>query len=109
MFSSKLSAIAKHEREELIRSQILERLRFTSMDDRFECITEAHKRTFDWIILDEENPTRPTLDTLNGKKALRGEVIPRGQEAAGRDPRLEGNHRRWNSFVQWLHGEETLY
>lgn len=80
MFSSELSACTKHEREKLVKSRILERLRFNSMEDRFGGITEAHKKTFDWIFLDQENPAVPT-----------------------------GKHRHWSSFIEWLHGESTLY
>jgi hypothetical protein len=46
-FSSKVSFTTKVQREDFMKAQIVERLRFREKQDRFERIEEAHTKTFD--------------------------------------------------------------
>ncbi|KUJ18696.1 uncharacterized protein LY89DRAFT_774731 [Mollisia scopiformis] len=48
-FSTRLSASAMKDRDDLIKQQILARLHFDSINDRAERIPKAHQNTFDWI------------------------------------------------------------
>lgn len=48
-FSASLSDGAKQDRERAVRGRMLESLKFADMKDRYEVISEAHKRTFDWV------------------------------------------------------------
>lgn len=48
-FSASLSDGAKQDRERAVRGRLLESLKFADMKDRYEVISEAHKRTFDWV------------------------------------------------------------
>lgn len=102
MFSSRLSAGAKEEREQLTRSRILERLRFSSMNDRYEKIEEAYKKTFDWILNENGNQTVSMSAPASGE-------VP-GDDwidwAGHQNPRNIG---KWDSFTQWLHSQQSLY
>jgi hypothetical protein len=66
-FSSRLSAAAKEEREQLARSRILERLRFTTMNDRYEKIEEAYERTFEWIFQESGKQSVRISSTASGE------------------------------------------
>lgn len=48
-FSASLSDGARQDRERTVRGRMLESLKFADMKDRYEVISEAHKRTFDWV------------------------------------------------------------
>jgi hypothetical protein len=110
MFTSKLSTTAKHQREKFIKSQVLEQLRFTSMGDRYERIEDAYRKTFDWIFVDVKNDAGATPWVGREHKASTSEMVWRGrQNMIGSLPSVESRHPQWNSFVQWLHGKESLY
>ena len=47
--SASLSAGAKQEREKLLERRTLESLKFVDMRDRYERISEAHQKTFEWV------------------------------------------------------------
>lgn len=95
MFSMQLSSITNDQRQELFQSQILERLRFTEMEDRLETIAEAHKKTFDWIFYDGQ------------EYELRQNQSPSPEAAESVSNPIPT--RQWSNFPHWLRGEETLY
>lgn len=74
MFSSKLSACTKYERERVLKSQISEKLRFNTMSDRFESIAKAHNKTFEWACMDDEEPNVFEPNHGNGTDEVGGTV-----------------------------------
>lgn len=93
IFSSKLSAGAKEEREQLARLWILERLRFTSMKDRYEKIEEAHQRTFDWTLQETGDQPVSMLVTVSGEGPGDDSTELAGQQSPKKI-------RKWDSFTQ---------
>ncbi|KFA80366.1 hypothetical protein S40288_10153 [Stachybotrys chartarum IBT 40288] len=53
-FSAALSSGAMQDREGFIRGRMLESLNFAELRDRYETISEAHGRTFDWIFHEDD-------------------------------------------------------
>jgi effector-binding domain-containing protein len=102
MFSSRLSAGAKEEREQFTRSRILERLQFTFMNGRYEKIEEAYKKTFDWILQENGDQTVATSVTASGEAPGDDRTDWEGHQ----NPRKIG---KWDSFTQWLHSQQSLY
>jgi ankyrin repeat protein/energy-coupling factor transporter ATP-binding protein EcfA2 len=101
LFSSKVSESADCGRQERAASQILEKLRFRGMDSRFENIPHSYQQTFNWIL--EDNPSAPDLLSSPTTNGLTEESVdPPGTPS--RKPR-----KSWNSFSQWLRGDQTLY
>jgi hypothetical protein len=115
-FSDKLSDSAQLQRDQLIKSKILERLRFPEMDGRYERILDAHKRTFNWIFSAAEHET--------SWERSADEAVPL-EQAGYRAPRLQKTlvncggqpgglleskaDRTWGCFPCWLQGQESLY
>ncbi|KAK3372959.1 hypothetical protein B0T24DRAFT_621821 [Lasiosphaeria ovina] len=58
VFSSFLSASAKQDREDFIKRRTLETLNFPDLRDRYERISEAHQKTFDWVFHETNAQTR---------------------------------------------------
>jgi hypothetical protein len=114
MFSSRLSAGAKEEREQLARSRILEKLRFTSMNDRYEKIEEAYKRTFNWILQGNGNQTMST-SAIARKAEIEVETKVESREVTCDNSTGRAGHQnpiptgKWDSFTEWLQGEQSLY
>jgi hypothetical protein len=101
-FSSRLSAGAKEEREQLARLRILERLRFHSMNDRYEKLEEAYEKTFDWVLQEDGNQD----------VSLSATVSREAHDEDSADCAEQENPRaivKWDSFTQWLHSEQSLY
>lgn len=53
-FSASLSATANDDRQKFLSMRMLQPLKFVDMRDRYERISEAHRKTFDWV-LDERS------------------------------------------------------
>lgn len=100
LFSSKVSESADCAREERAASQIFEKLRFQGMEARFEHIPEAYRRTFDWIFQNDQCRIEGSSNSAN--------TMVDGNINFSR-PRSRRTRRGWNSFVQWLQGDQTLY
>jgi hypothetical protein len=108
MFSSELSAAMQHERGTVQKLRILETLRFHGMEDRFGNIAEAHKRTFEWVFLDEEGASRSDLnafDSYSDRKEDGAEKIPEEQEDGGGFSKQP----QGSNFIRWIHGDSGLY
>lgn len=58
-FSASLSDGTKQDRKRAVRGRMLESLKFADMKDRYEVISEAHKRTFDWVFHESEDFGEP--------------------------------------------------
>ncbi|KAH7007747.1 hypothetical protein EDB80DRAFT_719049 [Ilyonectria destructans] len=54
-FSASLSAGATHDRQNFQRTRMLQSLKFADMRDRYERISEAHQKTFDWVFHEHGN------------------------------------------------------
>jgi hypothetical protein len=102
LFSSRLLAGAKEEREQLARLRILERLRFTSMKDRYEKIEEAHQKTFDWTLQEHRDQAVSIPVTANGGGSCDDRIDLAGQQSPKKI-------RKWDSFTQWLQSQQSLY
>lgn len=107
MFSSELSTGTQHERENFLKLRILEDLRFNGMEDRFESIAEAHKKTFEWILLEGKDTSRPELNATGSY----GDMKENGAEGS---PEEQGEAKdcskpQWSNFISWIHSDSHLY
>ncbi|KAH8592623.1 hypothetical protein B0O99DRAFT_629379 [Bisporella sp. PMI_857] len=112
LFSTQLSASTKDERENLGKSQILETLHFHCMGDRFEGIAAAHRKTFDWMLVDEDDPSEPDLTPSglsNGGEIREVAMSPKEKWKTREDTKNDDKNRQWSNFVRWLHDDSTLY
>ncbi|CZR63571.1 uncharacterized protein PAC_13468 [Phialocephala subalpina] len=110
-FSSQVSATTETQRKEQRKGGILDKLRFTSMGDRYERIEEAHRKTFEWIFVNGEDQatsstTLRTADSESLTEPLRPMEVGYGS-AVELDE--EENHPRWSSFPLWLLSNEGIY
>jgi len=80
--SASLSAGAKQKRDNLLERRTLESLKFVDMRDRYERISEAHRKTFEWV-----------FDEPGQSSSLSG--FPPSQP--------------WDSFSTWLMSNKPLY
>jgi len=104
IFSAKLSAGSREERETLDQSRILQKLRFKNMQDRADGIAEAHRKTFNWMFLDEDAPLHPSLDAdLTVHPKIPNIGTSKGFKAT------EAGHPNSSNFVRWLQGPTPLY
>ncbi|KAH6693389.1 hypothetical protein BKA61DRAFT_647796 [Leptodontidium sp. MPI-SDFR-AT-0119] len=81
-FSSQLSAAVKGERDNVLTSKILAKLRFQSMEDRHATIPEAHTKTFEWVFSRD-------ISQSNQPSNL--------------------SQANCDSYLHWLQGGESLY
>jgi hypothetical protein len=109
-FSSKVSFTTKVQREEFMKAQVVERLRFREKQDRFERIEEAHTKTFDWIFCEGDQPSifRPARPD-NNQISLQNVSIPGEMENNDKESKIEENQPHWDNFAHWLRGNESLY
>lgn len=107
LFTSKVAESANYGREARAAAEIYEMLRFTQMETRFSQIPEAYQRTFEWILEDCQIHS----DTVpNSASRYAGITEAATQQAPSPPPETTRKPgRKWNSFVQWLRSEETLY
>ena len=56
-FSNSLSKVAQHEQEESAKHRMLQSLIFPDMRDRYEGVSKAHQRTFDWVFREPDDDT----------------------------------------------------
>lgn len=97
--SAELSAGATRERDFIAKCRILEVLRFRNMNDRSEGILEAHRKTFTWMLSEQDPPSRGPVDS----NALLATSIHLARSNA------RGGSMQWSNFVQWLNSESKLY
>ncbi|TVY20114.1 hypothetical protein LARI1_G001936 [Lachnellula arida] len=109
MFFSQLSASAQHQREDLMQSQILERLRFTGIDDRYEHIPTAYKEAFDWMFLEEESIFELPPDPSTQWEETEAAIVHEAQATAAINPDNQQPRKKWDNFMQWLGSDEPLY
>lgn len=83
------------------------------MEDYFEGIVEAHRKTFDWMFHDKDGPNRPELNPVgphNGVDDFEVRMSPAEQERAKGHTRSVGKNRQWSNFVLWwLYSMYTHY
>jgi 6-pyruvoyl-tetrahydropterin synthase len=115
ILSSQLSTSVKQRSDENMKLKILEKLRFTSMNDRFERIPTAYTQTYDWVFLDEEEYLR--LVTEESTHEREEAEIAEGKEAEHnaeevvemKPPDLRRKHHLWNNFIEWLRSDQNFY
>jgi hypothetical protein len=127
-FSLKLSAYTNDKREHLVKARILQKLHFTNMGDRYERIEDAHRKTFDWIFLDEENVTENsslsaigstlthalqegvlTQDLTSTTFGTESSRIVKGGSSTSNERGPQAMKFQSSSFVHWLKSQETIY
>ncbi|PMD22533.1 hypothetical protein NA56DRAFT_570112, partial [Hyaloscypha hepaticicola] len=96
IFSAKLSAGSKQEKEFTDQSRILEKLRFKNMEDRAEGIAATHANTFNWIFIDEEDSAHDYRNVPKFGTSVKNEVSKSGDIP-------------WDNFVKWLQEDSALY
>ncbi|KAJ8132874.1 hypothetical protein O1611_g745 [Lasiodiplodia mahajangana] len=64
-FSSSLSTAVQHERDEYYKRRLLRSLAFPELKERYEGISAAHRRTFDWIFNEDELQGARGSDTFS--------------------------------------------
>lgn len=78
------------------------------MEDRFESIAEAHKRTFEWVFLDEEHTIGSDLNALCSESDRTGRGAERSPEEQ-EEARGSSKHLQWSNFIHWIHSDSQLY
>jgi hypothetical protein len=102
LFHSAISGSTRTVMENQVKSQILEKLRFTTMQARFDRIPKAYEQTLDWIFREPNDRT----GVIMGGTSLRNF----GQQTHVLSTSdMSQNHRPWSNFVKWLNGDEALY
>jgi len=104
-FAAGVTAGTQREREARIKLQILEELRFTSMDDRFEGIPEAHRKTFEWLFMEDNSlmpKSKPLASSPGGSRRPEHHHLPQLVS-------YDSKHFQWSNFVSWLQSNSTLY
>lgn len=82
-FSTRLSELSAEQRSQVLADRILDMIHFAELNDRYEAIPEAYRRTFAWIFQEEDSASPSALAP----------------------PKL----RDKDSFVKWLRSETPLY
>ncbi|CZR60408.1 uncharacterized protein PAC_10304 [Phialocephala subalpina] len=95
-FSSILSTAAKAERDTLARSRILEFLRFSSMKERLERISEAYEETFDWVYNAKDEPLFQSPSNINEAVIVPDQISDRSPDSPRTTQRRRENQRPWS-------------
>jgi len=111
--STSLSAGARQEYDTFLKRRILESLCFSDMKDRYETISLAHKKTFDWVFQEpnSQEQARQIWDSYaNWLKSTQPVYWITGKPGSGKSTlmRYLSDHEMLQKYLKSWHGESTL-